>query len=114
MILTKIAGSITPQLPNECEDFMTIVANNPRCMTNPMCTEVSCPIPGYTVGFRVLPCNIPPAIFLSVLDANDTVIFAQVIDRTQKVPLVVGTALLVTVTQLMNAIGVEVGFVCMH
>lgn len=108
----SLTASITPQVPNECEGFMTLLASNPLCMTDAACTGASCPIFGYTVGFRVLPCNIPPAIYLTVLDSNGTVLLAQVVDRTQQVPLVGGTALLVTLNQLMGAIGLEVQQTC--
>ena len=99
-----------PSYPTQCQAFSEIGNTTSICTANPSCDGVTCSLPGGLVTrVGVLPCNTPPAISLTVEGANGSVLFSRAIDRTQQVPLVGGTSLLVVVNQLPNAtIGFQV------
>ena len=85
------------------------------CNRNDQCDAVHCNVTFgriqdrlSMVNFTILPCNLPPTVWLSGIDNSGSVILDRVLSQLQIIPLVDGITLNISVLQLTNAIGFEV------
>ena len=94
-----------------CNAIKRLVINTPinQCHTNPVCDTLDCTTMGYRSLYQILPCSNPPAVHVTLYNANNAVIFNRTITNSTSVPLPLNSKLVITVHHdKPDAIGLEV------
>ena len=87
-----------------------------RCNINEQCDTAHCNVTNpyvqiyiSMVMFTIMPCNLPPAVRISGKDLSGEVLLDRVLSQLQNTfPLQRGVTVSISVSQLDNAIGIEV------
>ena len=103
------------------EDFASIIQSpfEHDCVTNSDCSSIRCELDifgnAFSIGAIVLPCIVPPAIEVLVIDLQqEQIIFIGVFNRTEeRTILVLGTSLPLDVIIVHHeySMDIQVGFI---
>ena len=104
-----LALHLVPPNPGTCNALRQIATTGQSCSSTAACDGVDCRYINYRLSMRLLPCNIPPGIRLSLTDQlSGRPLYDQIISQSQQITVAPFTYLDVNITQRVNAIGLKV------